>query len=172
MEDRGVPHAALDKGAAETIAKLKENIRTKNPTGDGAMENTGGASGSLQFRKLAENHVQVVSVMNGYNYIMHLEHGRGPTKTSTPSQPTLRTRIEQWVEQRGITPNGISQASLAYLIARKIHREGTKLYREGGNSGIISEVQTEEWIKEHFTKPYERALAQAIRNETKKMTGK
>lgn len=162
----------LEKGAAESVAQIKSNIENKNPVGDGTMKNTGAAAGSLQYRVVDTNHVQVISVMDGTNYIMTLEHGRGPTKTSTASTPTLQTRIETWVEQRGITPGDISQSSLAYLITRKIHREGTKLYRKGGNSGIISEVQTESWIMEHFTKPYETALAEEIRRETRKLTGK
>lgn len=53
--------------------------------------------------------------------------GRGPTRQGNKGEPTLVQRIEQWLRNRGIRPleSGMKISSLAFLIARKIHREGT-----------------------------------------------
>jgi hypothetical protein len=67
------------------------------------------------------------------DYYKWVEDGRPPTRTNTPSNPTLQKSIEQWIINKGIqtrTSKNQSRAasvkSLAYVIARKIHRKGTK----------------------------------------------
>lgn len=138
--------------ANKTIGQIQKNIREKRATPYGPMNNTGEAALSLRYRWLSETRMQIFSDMPGrpFNYIMTLENGRRPGKMP-PVQPIL-----SWIQSRGITPDDISQESLAFLIARKIGREGSLLFRQGGNSGIISEVQSEEWILENFIKPIER----------------
>lgn len=80
-------------------------------------------------------------VLYGAGYIGVLEDGRRPGKFPPVS------KIEQWIKDRGIIPNGkISIASLAYLMARKISLEGTNLYRSGGKSGVISRAIDEQKI--------------------------
>lgn len=44
--------------------------------------------------------------------------------------------IYQWMQDKGIQVE--KPKSFAYLVARKIAREGTKLYRQGGRSDIYS----------------------------------
>lgn len=54
--------------------------------------------------------------------------GRGPTKKGNDGGPTLVQRIEQWLRDKwgaGAVKEKMSISSLAYIIARKIHREGT-----------------------------------------------
>ena len=52
----------------------------------------------------------------------------------------MRESIEQWIEDKRITPSdGISVKSLAFLIARKIHREGWRPKNRFPN-GVISSV--------------------------------
>lgn len=65
------------------------------------------------------------ATIRGYVYLA----GRGKTKKrGKAGEPTLREAIEKWLKVKGITSidNNISQSSLAYLIARKIHQEGTR----------------------------------------------
>lgn len=165
MNDLLTVQLAWRKGANKTIERVQQNIKTKSPTGRGPMHNTGEAADSLQYRWVTPTRLQIYSDMPGreFNYIMTLEHGRGPTKRGAKKgNPTLRESILAWIKQRNIQPEGISQKSLAYLISRKIHREGTELYRKGGNSGIISEVQSERWIKEHFIDPAREAVRDVI----------
>ena len=152
---------AFRQGALNTISQLQSNIRDKAPTSYGAMNNTGEAALSLKYRWVEEGRVQIYSDMpnRSFNYIMTLETGRGPTRPNAATgNPTVQESILTWIKQRGITPTGITQETLAYLISRKIHQEGTLLFRQGGNSGIISEVQTDAWILENFIKPLESDL--------------
>lgn len=79
------------------------------------------------------------AILWGNAYAQQLETGRLPGK-----QPPSSV-IEEWIVDKGIANsiNGaISISSLAYLIARKIGREGWK--REGyGGVELISDVITE-----------------------------
>lgn len=79
------------------------------------------------------------------NWILQLEQGRGPTKGGKGS-PTLREIIRKWIDDKGIVAQGISRDSLAFLISRKIHREGTILFQRGDRTGIISTVITQQRI--------------------------
>ncbi|HSW67678.1 MAG TPA: hypothetical protein VLH16_03775 [Bacteroidales bacterium] len=79
----------------------------------------------------------------GAGHTVQLEHGRGKTQTSTPSNPTLREKIDKWVDDKNIqASDGISKDSLVFLITRKIHREGWDRSGYGG-VGLISEVLTD-----------------------------
>lgn len=83
----------------------------------------------------------------GAPYIQTLEDGRGPTRSGAPKgSPTLREKIEAWLNTRAINPDGITTKSLAYIIARKIHAEGNVLFRQGGKSGVLSSVFTNDRI--------------------------
>lgn len=65
-------------------------------------------------------------------HIIFLEDGRGPTKPgATQGDDSLVDIIKDWINVKGLDLN-------PYAVAKKIHKEGTKLYRQGGNSGILS----------------------------------
>lgn len=63
------------------------------------------------------------------SYWYYQNYGRGPTKASSGSGQ-VRKSIRQWIDDKGISPkkaaNGreVTKDELAFLIARKIHREG------------------------------------------------
>lgn len=80
-----------------------------------------------------------------------LETGRKPGKVPQG----FRTIIRKWMADKGIeaepipyktdrphkyTPQERGNLSLSYLIARKIKREGTSLFRKGGRADIYSNV--------------------------------
>jgi hypothetical protein len=123
--------------ANQIILDLQKNIRERRVTEFGAMNNTGEAANSLRWKIEGESLV-IYSTMSGFNYIMTLETGRKPGKMP-PVEP-----IQMWMQQRGINPPDISQESLAFLIARRIGREGTKVYQEytakGKGTGILLDV--------------------------------
>ena len=75
--------------------------------------------------------------ITGLNYSQQLETGRRAGKFPPISD------IEKWIQDKGIQPNGITIKSLAFLIARKISRQGWN--REGyGGVDLISTVATDE----------------------------
>ena len=80
-----------------------------------------------------------------------LETGRKPGKVPQSFQAIIR----KWMADKGIeaapipyktdrphkyTPQERGNLSLAFLIARKIRREGTRLFRNGGRNDIYSNV--------------------------------
>jgi len=82
--------------------------------------------------------LQVVETPNGYELqadssIYFMEHGRGPTTVpkGNAGNPDLVQIIEDWIEAKGLNLN-------PYAVANVIHKNGTRLYRSGGNSGILS----------------------------------
>jgi hypothetical protein len=82
------------------------------------------ASGDLQrsiYYKLTDNRLTVY----GAPYAKTAEEGRGPTQKAGGD---LRSQIRRWIDDKGIIPDGITKDSLAFLISRKIHREGTALF--------------------------------------------
>jgi hypothetical protein len=82
------------------------------------------ASGNLQrsiYYKLTDNRLTVY----GAPYAKTAEEGRGPTQKAGGD---LRGAIRKWIDDKGIIPDGITKDSLAFLISRKIHREGTLLF--------------------------------------------
>ena len=91
-----------------------------------ALYESSGRKASGQF----EEGLEVVyepnkATIKGFVYLA----GRGKTKKKGKAgEPTVQQQILKWLKIKGIksVKAGISQKSLAYLIARKIHKEGTK----------------------------------------------
>lgn len=105
------------------------------------------AKGMRASGKFADNLEVVVSedraILYGENYAQQLETGRKEGKF-----PPL-VDIEQWIKDKGIAARiegQISISSLAFLIARKIAREGWNRQNYGGVE-LISEVITDERIQ-------------------------
>lgn len=58
-------------------------------------------------------------------YWVWVDQGRGPTKNGPPAgQGVVKGKIKDWLQRRGINSSDLSQDELAYLISRKIHKEG------------------------------------------------
>ena len=150
--------------ANKIIKDLQRNIREKAPTSFGSMNNTGEAANSLRWKIDNGNLVIYSTMAKSFNHIMTLETGRKLGKMP-PTEPIL-----QWVQQRGINPSDISQESLAFLIARKIGREGTQVYQDytatGKGTGIILDVVgNREYIQETVVKPISSKLADIFINQ-------
>lgn len=75
------------------------------------------------------------ATMYGRKYFAALETGSAPWKKQYkhPPRPFVDT-IQRWMDDKGI--EGVS----AYLVARKIMREGSRLYRDGGRQDIFTPV--------------------------------
>lgn len=75
------------------------------------------------------------ATMYGRKYFAALETGAKPwaKQYKHPPRPFVET-IAKWMADKGI--EGVS----AYLVARKIMREGSKLYRDGGRQDVFTPV--------------------------------
>lgn len=125
--------AIVERFLNELAEKIKANI--PNATGKSAESIT------VEVKKIDDPIFgKIEGYIYGANWIWNLEFGRGPTKNSTPSTPTLRESILEWIKAKNIVSGDKEQLSLSYAISKKIHNEGTKLYRSGQQSGIISDV--------------------------------
>jgi hypothetical protein len=127
----------LDKYNSIVVEGIKNALRTKNLTGYGPSVASGETINSI--RGDVSN---MTLTIYGKKSIGALIYGRKPTETTTASSPTLLEVIKKWIDVKGITPDGISRDSLAFLITRKIHREGTTIYRKynGNPSPLLDGV--------------------------------
>jgi hypothetical protein len=70
----------------------------------------------------------VTVVLDAADYLLQLSEGRKPTNNGGNGQ--LKDKIKTWIEQKNILPRPdnlgkvLTQDQLAFLIARKIHKEG------------------------------------------------
>jgi hypothetical protein len=88
----------------------------------------------------------------GADHVGALEYGRKP---SGDGDGSLKEIIYRWAEQKGLFAQFEKQYEkdgLAYIITRKIHNEGTLLFRTGktfsGVSEVVSSAFTEARLKQ------------------------
>jgi hypothetical protein len=104
-------------------------------------------------------------ILRAAPHLMALENGRGPTKVWVKKESTLFEKIKEWLWYKFKIPLRTKHNSrLAYIITRKIHAEGTRLYRMGGRSGVVSNVITDQRI-EAFLRTYATKFSAHIRSE-------
>lgn len=85
--------------------------------------------------EVSSDTTSATATMYGRKYFAALETGSQPWKKQYkhPPRPFVET-IAKWMTDKGI--EGVS----AYLVARKIMREGSRLYRDGGKQDIFTPV--------------------------------
>ena len=101
------------------------------------------------IRSIGFEATETKGILYGAPYIMVLEDGRGPSRGGSSSGGgKLQDIIYKWIGDKGVfnITEEREKKGLAYIIARKIHQEGSLLYRKGGKSGVISNVITDERI--------------------------
>jgi len=98
---------------------------------------TGKSANSLRYEVTEEGNILIY----GEASILTLVFGRKPTSKSGSGK--LKDIIKQWMSAKGIKPEtGMSEDTLAFLIARKIHRYGSGIYikHQGANSGLFNKA--------------------------------
>lgn len=98
------------------------------------------ASGNYERSLTSENTDKHVTIL-APRYAEMMEIGRKPG-TAPP-----RSAIEQWIDDKKLKFD-IPKASLAYLIQRKIKRDGIRVPNRFNAGGVISTVITEDRINE------------------------
>jgi hypothetical protein len=140
--------------AKGVIAGIQNNIRNKRVTPYGAMNTTGQMADSLGYKWDGSTLI----IFSTEKYFTVLETGRKPGK-QPPTDP-----IQKWIQAKGIATD-ISDKSLAYLIARKIGKEGSLLYRQGGKSGVISDFINAQYIAKNLNEKFFLETVQTILNK-------
>lgn len=141
----------IEEFAIALIEGIKQNIRNKQVTPFGSMHSTGHAEDSL-FYRITDNRLIIGST---WAYITVLEDGRRPGKFAPPEV------IEKWLDDKPVSAS-ISKKSLAYLINRSLKENGSLLWQQGGNSGVLSDYINAEYVHEHLTKPLKQAAIDEV----------
>lgn len=130
----------LNRFGEVLVNEIKFALSNKDLTGYGPSVASGELIRSIRY-EVKEGELLIYAKQ----YIGALQYGRKPTQNGNQGGPTLRDRIRMWLDQKGIEPDGITKDSLSYLIARKIHKEGTSIYRKtnGASSGLLDDVINE-----------------------------
>lgn len=113
---------ALQALGMEIVAEAKQNIRRNRTTNTGTLS----ASGKVQKDKDGGIDAGFFSDEGQQGYAAAVEYGRGPTRKASPDGITLETTLKAWVHRKLGIAYGKALDSAAFLIARKIHRKGTK----------------------------------------------
>ena len=109
----------LQSVGMEIVAEAKTNLNQNKTNNTGMLR----ASGKVQSDKDGVD-AGFFAEGSSEGYASYVEYGRGPTKKA--GQIPLRTTLKAWVHRKLGIPYGKELESATYLIARKIHRKGTK----------------------------------------------
>ena len=130
---------ALQAVGLEIVAEAKMNLKRNKTTNTGVLS----ASGKVQKDKDGGIDAGFFSREGEQGYAAAVEYGRGPTKKASPDGITLQQSLKAWINKKMTNPTGGKNAmdsaavfakktreeivdTVAFLIARKIHRKGTK----------------------------------------------
>lgn len=116
----------LSQYGNSVVAQIQRNLAA---TGTNATSKT---SRSLRFEVKDEGLKQTLKVL-GRPYFMVVETGRRPTPQYTKPSKSFVASIKEWADTKGM-------GKFAYGIALSIHQKGTKLFRDGGRTDIVSNV--------------------------------
>jgi hypothetical protein len=121
--------------------------------------------------KVEDKGSRIKVLIEGAAYTEQLIRGRKPTTSTTAGNPTLRQAIRQWIDDKPINTTGISKDSLAFLIARKIHRYGIRVPNKYNDGIFIDRVfyneqgtlnQFKGMLATHFAAEMKKEITQGL----------
>lgn len=106
--------------------------------------------------------------LTGRAYFGALETGRRPTNPNTDNHVRLSDIIYDWMQAKGIHAIDGKDMSMAWAIAKSIHKKGTRLYQQGGRDTIYSReiLRTTANLNERFSRLI-RTMISTIKINTK-----
>ena len=131
----------LSNEANSFLSQIKRNLDDSGTTA------TGKSKDSLRY-EITEEGNKVVLTVFGKPYFAVVETGRKPTPDKKPSRAMI-DNIKEWIAARG------EPESMAWAVATKINKEGTKLWQQGGRTDIYTD------LKEGFA---DRIFMEAVEN--------
>lgn len=141
--------AAFQRFAEHIVVSLKDAILNKKISNfnQSAVDASGKLHDSIEW-DFTDDGVQILA----NDYIYYLEYGRKPSQKkssiSSGNGQSLYDQILQWMKVKGIFNLNMTNESLAFLITRKIHKEGTTIWRQnkGKPSGLLASAINDDAI--------------------------
>ncbi len=126
------------------------------------MRASGKSAESLEVVSEGKN----VKLLGNSNF-EQLEYGRNPTSSGAgEANPPLIEMIKDWIKDKGIVSdikNDNDNSTLAFLITRKIHREGWDRAKYGGVE-LVSKVITSQRISKIIDRVGASELESLVKN--------
>lgn len=119
----------------ESITQLLEDIRLGiiQDQEDKKIRASGESAKSLKY-KVKEVSGNISGTLTGSNYFYWQEYGRSPG-TLPPVDA-----IKKWIKTKGIVPKDGDETSLAWAIAKKIQKSGTRAKRNEAPRLEVAEI--------------------------------
>jgi hypothetical protein len=159
----------LEKLAKEMVEKLRYNISTVD-TGQYLPRANREAMAATLGYTLTDTTLELF----GGAFIWTYEIGRGPTVNNGPG--AVRRYVREYIREEGIEPKGqtreglpVDEDTLAFFISRRIHELGSKPWRSGQPTGVISDVINDDAVaelEELLSEPYAVEIAHYLTRTT------
>ena len=135
---------AFAQAGPELVAACIEALRTHPQRPYGRPAYTTGRTAA----QIAEQHGDDFLEVTGPLQLQTLLTGRGPTRNSGGgSGERLSDILAQWAQDKGIQlTGGLTYARFGFLAARKMHAQGSALFRQHEPSGLLDKVLTPEFL--------------------------
>lgn len=142
-------HIVLQEYGQRWVTQLQDSIRNTPDTGNYIPRaEREKMAASIRYEVTEEG-----LIIYGGEWVFTYEYGRGPTVND--GDGAVRRNVLAYIKEEGIQPKGLladgstpDQDTLAFFISRKIHQEGTLLYRTQTQSGVLSNVINENTVRE------------------------
>lgn len=133
------------------VTRLRNDILQKRVTKYGAVTASGDLAKSVRY-EVDSTGLRVYAL----DYILYVNDGRRPGKVPP------REAIKSWIEEKGLTFD-IPINSLAFLIQRKIAKQGTTAWIQGGTD-LVDDVINDTLI-EDITQAFADDFIKQIKSE-------
>lgn len=141
--------ATLHEYGQKWVAQIKDSIINTPDTGNYIPRAERERMAASVRYEVTKDGLDIIADQWVFTY----EYGRGPTVND--GDGAVRRNALAYIREEGIQPKGlqrdgspIDEETLAFFISRKIHQEGTLLYRTQSQSGVLSDVINEDTVKE------------------------
>lgn len=133
----------LDSNGQMLIRNLQKDLEVKKTNASSTL------SKSLKF-VTEVNQTSVIGTLYAEGYWVFVNEGRNPGK-----RPPVES-IKQWIKDKPIELNDITETQLAFLIARKIGKKGTKGTKVFTNNTTV--------IANNLQKELPKELSETLKN--------
>lgn len=150
----------IEQFANDLVFKIQEAIKSKpiprtsvrynngeriTTNFNATVNSTGNLLRSIRF-ELTDTHL----IIWGADYAYYVIYGRKPTQNKGTGK--VKDEILKWIRAKGVSSE-LKDETLAFLIARKIHREGSSIYIYNQmGSGIINNILSNKVLEDFNTK--------------------